>query len=693
MWADKEIFLQLTDKLEKQDKKLANLNPNNKIFKVRSEYLENQQQEEVFAMFNEKGDLAEDRGSIYEALTAYNENLLSREPHVQSAQELYHMKRETVELLAKTQINEYETLTPREYMRALQKIQAKYKRMFRQFFKLSFKMQAAFYFLFKAMYESERIAEEMLETLLITLHKKGDARDPKNYRFLHIKLDVARIFEMLVYFKLENHFDSKTSECQQGGMKQCDTVENLAMLSSIIVEQEDKKNGLIMTAIDAVKCFDRVHLSDAHAMLQVSGADKKALKVLYQLGAVNKIKVAGGSRSFTITNGETQGGIAAARRTTFMIDEATLRHSRKIPKHLAVIHRGELVNNEGFVDDELLLGFETEAASLAAKLYTNTLDELAMSAHPQKTVQIVTGSETWVTETRAKLEESPSVMQGFNIKTVDQDKYLGMIFASGPYSATLDKNIQAKVTKMKAAASGIRAICNLPAIKRIGKLQAQKLLIMAQITLICLYGMQAWLRVSDAQYEQLEDGFKKAVTTVLSVPSNTNYETLLRQINNFHIRQFSDAIKLKSWNWKLHRKGKGKIVRVLMQEIANGIKTGLAGELEQTCIMYGIPNICLHFLNPNTINFYVKRYSYNLQWRKHMELRSLPLVIHPGKALNWHHHYPYAQGRAYQLYELRLLVLKDTKEWQFPEKFRGDKRCRASDQKAKNLTLYDSSQF
>ena len=121
------------------------------------------------------------------------------------------------------------------------------------------------------MYESEKIAEEMLNTLLIPLHKKGDTRDPKNYRFLHIKMDLARIFEMLVYFKLKNHFDEKTSECQQGGMKQGDTVENLAMLSSIIVEQEDNNAGLIMTAVDAVKCFDRVHLSDAHAMLQVTG--------------------------------------------------------------------------------------------------------------------------------------------------------------------------------------------------------------------------------------------------------------------------------------------------------------------------------------------------------------------------------------------------------------------------------------
>ena len=408
MFSDKEIFVRLTNNLEAQDKKMKNLKPNNKIWELRGKYLEKQRGEEVFSMFNSKGELIEERHGIFEALTEYNEGLLAREPHPKEFQDIHQRKLEIVKLLAETRIEQYESITPREYMRALEKIQAKNKRMFCQFFKLSFKMQAAFYFLFKAMYESEALAEEMLNTLLIALHKKGDPRDPRNYRFLHIKMDVARIFEMLVYFKLEQHFDTHTSECQQGGMKEGDTIENLAMLSSIIVDREDKKEGLVMTAVDAVKCFDRVHLSDAHAILQVAGADKKALKVLYKLGATNHIKVAGAKRSFTIINGETQGGITAARRTTYMIDEATLRYSKKIPEDMSVTHRGEVVNNEGFVDDELLLAFTVAAAALAASLYTLTLNKLAMSAHPTKTVQILAGDADWVTSVRKELGEKPS---------------------------------------------------------------------------------------------------------------------------------------------------------------------------------------------------------------------------------------------------------------------------------------------
>ena len=119
----------------------------------------------------------------------------------------------------------------------------------------------------------------------------------------------------------------------------------------------------------------------------------------------------------------------------------------------------------------------------------------------------------------------------------------------------------------------------------------------------------------------------------------------------------------------------GKIVRVIQYEIGMEIKAGLAGELEATCQKYGIPNICLFSANPNQIDFHIKRFSYNLQWQKYLELRTLPTVIHPGKARHRHMTLPYNQGRAYQAYELGLLIFKDSKEWMFPQKHRGDKKC------------------
>ena len=410
LWSDHEIFLKVTKDLEKQEEDLKKLKPNDQIFKIRGNHLLNERGEEAFAMFDENGTLVEDVDGVTEILTRYNEKLLSREAHPDEFKNIFNLKKETVEMLSQTKVEHFNTLTPDKYLKAIRRITIKGKGMFKQFLKMSFRMQAVFFFIFKEIYEQETLPDETFETLLIALYKKGDHRDPSMYRYLHIKLDVIRIFELLVYFKLESHFDKVTSECQQGGMKKGDTIENLAMLSSIIVDREDHGKGLLMTAVDAVKCFDRVHLSDSHAVLQTSGGDKKALKMLYKMSVTNKLRVAGG-REITILNGDGQGSISAARKTTYMIDECTVRHSKLIPREMWVIHRNEPVNNEGFVDDELLLAESRAASAIGSKLYSRTMNELAMSAHPTKSVQIVAGSPEWVEKMKIELKEAPWPMR------------------------------------------------------------------------------------------------------------------------------------------------------------------------------------------------------------------------------------------------------------------------------------------
>ena len=121
--------------------------------------------------------------------------------------------------------------------------------------------------------------------------------------------------------------------------------------------------------------------------------------------------MAGGSRVFTIINGDRQGSVSAARKTTYMIDECTLRYSKTIPREFIVRHREVDVPNEGFVDDELLLAEEREGSVWGAKQYTKTLDELAMTAHPKKSVQILCGDKEWVQKTRSKLKSNPCKKQ------------------------------------------------------------------------------------------------------------------------------------------------------------------------------------------------------------------------------------------------------------------------------------------
>ena len=65
------------------------------------------------------------------------------------------------------------------------------------------------------------------------------------------------------------------------------------------------------------------------------------------------------------------------------------------------------------------------------------LSELAMSAHPVKSVQIIAGPLDMIEEFKEEMRKKPCSMQGFNLKLATMVKYLGMWFVSGRYQDTI----------------------------------------------------------------------------------------------------------------------------------------------------------------------------------------------------------------------------------------------------------------
>ena len=658
LWSDNEIFLKLTCELEKQASRVEGMKTSDRIFKTRAGVMLGERNQELFAMFDDQGSLVEDKESILAVLTDYNKNLLSRVPHPEHCKELFQAKKDIVELLDETVIEEFNTITPRDFVRAVQRVMNKGKAMFAQFLRMSPKLLAVLYFVFKKMYEEEVIPDDFIETLLIALHKKGDQRLASNYRFLHMRKDMSRFFQLLVYLKLESHFDTHTHESQMGGKKGCDTIEHLTFITSAVKAREEKGEGIIGTAADMVKCFDRSFLSDNHAILQLEGGDRKALKVLHKYQKENVIRVAGCDNTFTITNGMGQGGIPDARVTTSGITEATVRHMSKMPEDHVFVHREEKVTNLGYIDDTLLTSDNPTAAGIGSKLYGDALDELAMGAHPVKSVQVVMGNKDWRDTTREALAASPSLLQGFPLKTSAKERYLGFLLIDGSYREMIDANIRDKSGKMMAAAVHIRNLCNMPIIRRMGKSYAQKLMAMAQVAPVCQYGTQAWIDIQEDQYKAIEDAFHRSLTTILSVPANTNYNALLRVCELPHMENFVDCVKLKCWNWKLNVKRKGIAYRLLLNEIVNKTENGLAQDLANLCQKYGLTNILERYVSPEVITKRCKEVSYWKQWKANLTLRTVPLAALADKQTHWFHELPYNLSRGMVMLHLGLLLLK-----------------------------------
>ena len=302
------------------------------------------------------------------------------------------------------------------------------------------------------------------------------------------------------------------------------------------------------------------------------------------------------------------------------------------------------------------------------KLYTDTLNELAMSAHPDKSVQVITGNIEWVKSIKAEFTTNPCILQGFPVKSTAGDKYLGMWFVEGTYRETIDKNIKVKHGLMQKAASEIRNMVDMPEIKRFGKSAAQKLLAHSQIVPICIYSTQAWINIEEDQYKSLEDSFRDSLATIMSVPKQTNYAALLKVNNLIYMENLVDMVKLKMWNYKYNVKASGCMFRVLQHKVTDGIKGGLTDDLMKLCQKYDLHNLFERELDPNVITRQCRQTSYGRQWRELLSLRSMLMMLTSDKVRYTFSEYPENLSRALIKKELGLLILKTTCPHQFLER-------------------------
>ena len=347
--------------------------------------------------------MVENKEDILEVLMKYNQVLLGRNQHLPEYEELAKLKRQISETLEKGEIEEFETLKEEEWEEIVEKIKKKGKSMFQDFIQSGEEWKNLWYHVIKRMYEEEQFPESFLVTELKPLYKKGDPRDPGNYRYLHLRNEGSRLLEFAIYQKLKLTFNEKTGSNQLGGMPQSSTIEHLIVMNSVINEHEKNNEGIVVTFCDVKKCFDSCHFSDMLLFLVKSSADVKAMKMLTKLTGRNVLHVQGSSRRFQIDNGIGQGGICAARLTSGGTTEAYETNLRRLPNPL--IHQGVDVTCQEYVDDATLLADGSEGARTAGRVVTDTLTELALQAHSEKTVQVVVGSEEFVKRTRKELEE------------------------------------------------------------------------------------------------------------------------------------------------------------------------------------------------------------------------------------------------------------------------------------------------
>ena len=270
----------------------------------------------------------------------------------------------------------------------------------------------------------------------------------------------------------------------------------MVTMVSIINERERTGRAMITTFVDAIKFFDKCHLSDTQSVLVFQGADKKAVKVLQKFQEKNKVFIQGSDKSFLVTDGEGQGGISNPPRIGNALADGTERQINQIPDENRMKHNEEICDALGYVDDEALNAGNAKDSKILNEAYSITLNEIAASAHPVKSKQVLFGNQEAIERTKTEIEANPSILQGNKVGISHQEKYLGLEFPEGGVKKMIDVNIEEKCKKLQKVAFEIRQTCELPGISRIGKIKAQAVLIMSKAVPVATYGTQCLLNIS-----------------------------------------------------------------------------------------------------------------------------------------------------------------------------------------------------
>ena len=674
---DCDMVLKHYNEINEELESVDELKINDKIWEIRKRI--NRKQEDMFAMLNEDGQLVTTESEIKKVQTIYNQTLLSRKPHPEEFKEIHDFKKEALDLLEATSLT-MEPPTMVQYIDVLNKVYAKNKNMFREFMSTDISFKNLIFKILCRIFETGEIPDSFLTTQLVPLHKKGPKTDPAMYRYLHIKDPYSRLYDSLLHQKLAQFYNFNTPISQLGGQPRSGCEDHLTHLLMMIKDAEDSGGGMILTTVDVKKCFDMIsNIDTAYAMLE-GGADQPTLKRLYQLNKTTNINVVGSTESFCITHGKGQGNCNVCQECAYTMSVVSEKNC--IEFKTPIIYKGVNSSVFEFVDDTFHISRTLAEARMSGKVVTNTFDELSLEAHPYKSKQIIVGTSEYCRKMKAAIQKDPVQIQGNDIGTSDEEKYLGLVICSGSYKKTLKANLDAKMSKAIGVAKQIRAIMEDKRMEQIGKLKVAALLVQGQLLPTILYGLKSFLNLHiDNYYEKFEAIYKKSLEIILGVPESTCLEAMINLLDNHHLETWIDVLKIKYMNTKFnyHRKltkRRSRLQALWEFEMLNGVKGGLVDELTRLCEKYKLPNLNHGGVEDDYINAQVKSKSKLRIYMKLLQLKKYPMV-RPGRRSECRAAWeldPYLQ-QCIKSYYLGLLITRTSNYHQLRPNLRGDKTC------------------
>ena len=500
-------------------------------------------------------------------------------------------------------------------------------------------------------------------------------------RFIHLKSFLPKTFEKLLMKKIETRLAIKTPAFQIGGKRKSSTTEHLLTLIMYMKRLEKEQGGGICQFMDIKTCFDNMTLADSLYECSQAGIVGKPLRMIKDVTDNLTIRIEGDddpSRKRQLSNCLGQGTVYAPTGTGVTM-ASTLETNMAATEAVKVFEDENftLTPQSGpltlepllFVDDMSKTCINSKESAVMGEAITNTLNELKMHAHEQKSGLMIFGKNR--EQLREEVNNNPTYIQGFKLGFKEDETYLGMQFSSKGSNDSIMMTLEARRLKCNIKAMELRRKLQDDRVQGVGWLATAVTVFNASIVSTLTYGCGAWVGMLKKHTEHLEQTHRQCLNTVLDISKTSSYRNLLSVCSIMTANDVVKKLKICFVNEMVHMKQEGICYDTLTAEFNRGEIKTLLDEVSEHCDYFGISDVVKRYTKPEKLKKSIFLSSMNKLWMSLITSKKAPWSPnrHGEEKTRFYFSLPKHQARCALLYEIGELNFRAFKRSESMRKF------------------------
>ena len=617
----------------------SKIKANDRVWEMRSRMSDKYSDKQFVGVRDpDTGLMTKTRDETMEVMLRYNHNLLRKDKQededrmTEEERTIRRGKEEAVRIaMDQKEFREDEELEYGDFERVIKKIRLNNKNVYRDLMKAGDKFRRSVFSFYNLCYTQEKMPESFYDTELLKLYKgKGVRAELKSNRFIHLKGWMAKTYEKMLMTKMEEKMFHCTPEFQVGGQRMGSTSEHLLSMMIAMKKLERTQGTGAIIFMDIKACFDRVRLNDILYETAQTGVVGRPLKNIAKYTDNLVIKLVGDpdkERRAELTDSTGQGtGYAPVGTSLVMSKTLEMKikaRDEEVRKIITSVIEGIALNHNFFVDDLAKTCAKNKEIKVNGEVITETLNELQLQAHAEKSGLLVFGRER--EKFKEEILKDPTKVQNFVLGFKEKETYLGMVFSEKGAEDSISLTLQNRRIKCLTKAAIIKRTLSDERMAKMGWLAAARLLHNSVVMSTLTYGAAAFTRMTMKQWDELEAIQRHCLLHILGISTKTTYLSLLFIMGVLPAKDLVKKLQIGFVNNLVHIKQKGQCLDTMMAEDKTE-ENGFLAEVRGYCEEFGIPDVSKVYVHPTEIKERIESRVFNRLWIKCLAAKKPPLA-------------------------------------------------------------------